>query len=63
MKKSELWVITREAQYRLRGKKVKDKIRLTFWLHDGQVHHFNTNYKNLFEMLNSANKKLYDTKA
>lgn len=57
----ELWIITNGAQYRLQ-KKDNINIELTFWLSDGTIKHFNTNYNNLFKMLDSSYKCLYNSK-
>jgi hypothetical protein len=56
---SELWVITENAQYRIQRPKPEDKIKLTFWIPDAPIEHFNTTYENLLKMLKSSDKSLY----
>lgn len=58
--KSELWIITENAQYRIQNPKAEDKIQLTFWIPNEPIKHFNTTYENLIKMLESADKSLYN---
>jgi len=62
MEKIEVWVITNDAQYRIRNRRNTEHIQLTFWLSDGKVEHFNTTYQNLLIMLKSADEDLYSSK-
>lgn len=56
---SELWVITENAQYRIQNPKADDKVKLTFWIPNEPIEHFNTTYGNLLKILKESDKSLY----
>ena len=47
------------AQYKVQNQKMRDDIKLTFWIPNEPIKHFNTTYENLIKMLESADKRLY----
>lgn len=55
----EMWVQNENAQYRVQNQKMRDDIKLTFWIPNEPIKHFNTTYENLIKMLESADKSLY----
>jgi hypothetical protein len=55
----EMWVQNENAQYRIQNQKMRDDIKLTFWIPNTPIKHFNITYENLIKMLESADKSLY----
>lgn len=55
-----MWILNKNAQYRIMHQDISEEIRLTFWIPDGTMKHFTTSYTNLIKMLDSADKSLYD---
>ena len=58
----ELWVINKNAQYRIQNQELEDNIELTFWIPNSPIKIFKTTYTNLIKMLESADKNLYSIK-
>ena len=54
----ELWVMNKNAQYRIMNQEITDDVSLTFWIPNEPIKHFNTTYENLIKMLESADKSL-----
>ena len=61
-KDTEIWISNSNGQYRIQNQKMSDDVRLTFWIPDEPIKVFNTTYENLIEIIENADKNLYNTK-
>ena len=61
-KSTEIWISNSNGQYRIQNQVLTDKIKFTFWKPDSPIKVFNTTYENLIEIIENADKKLYNTK-
>ena len=61
-KSTEIWISNSNGQYRIQNQDLTDEIKFTFWIPDRPIKVFNTTYENLIEIIENADKKLYNTK-
>ena len=61
-KSTEIWISNSNGQYRIQNQDLTDEIKLTFWIPDSPIKVFNTTYEKLIEIIESADKKLYNAK-
>ena len=61
-KSTEIWISNSNGQYRIQNQDLSDEIKFTFWIPDRPIKVFNTTYENLIEIIENADKKLYNTK-
>ena len=57
----ELWVMNKNAQYRIMNQDIADDISLTFWIPDEPIKKYKMPYENLIKILEQADKDLYIT--
>ena len=62
-KDTEIWISNSNGQYRIQNQDLTDEIKFTFWIPDRPIKVFNTTYENLIEIIENADKKLYNTKS
>jgi hypothetical protein len=61
-KSTEIWISNSNGQYRIQNQEMTDNVTLTFWIPNEPIKLFNTTYKNLIEIIESADENLYNTK-
>jgi hypothetical protein len=58
---TEIWISNSNGQHRIQNQEIFDEVKLTFWIPNEPIKHFNTTYENLIKIIESADKCLYST--
>ena len=55
----ELWVMNKNAQYRIMNQDVTDDVSLTFWIPKKKKKKYKMSYENLIKIFDEADTDLY----
>ena len=55
----ELWVMNKNAQYRIMNQEVTDDVSLTFWIPNEPIKKYKMSYENLIKIFDEADTDLY----
>ena len=55
----ELWIMNKNAQYRIMNQDITDEMSMTFWIPDKPIKKYKLTYENLIKIMDNADSDLY----